>query len=118
MHKHKLVSFINWCPTGFKVHGNKSAVAARTHSKCVIKEAKKDAMLIANHCSTGNFFRKRIINRYKSLVDGKKDKMRHLYIENGMEQKEFDDALADLEQLCFDYQDVCDDGDSDDDESY
>jgi len=112
----KKVSFVEWCPTGFKVGLNEEPPAILDEDK--IAPSKKSIVMIGNNTAISRVFSERISKKYDLMYSQRA--FVHWYVGEGMEEGEFAEAREDLGFLEKDYLDVLseqatdeEDGDSD-----
>jgi len=116
--ENKKVSFVEWCPTGFKVGLNDQPAAVLADE--LIAPAKRNVVQIGNNTAISRVFSERVCKKY-DLMYGQRAFV-HWYVGEGMEEGEFAEAREDLGFLEKDYLDVLneeatdDEGNSDSDE--
>jgi tubulin alpha len=112
------VSFVEWCPTGFKIGLND--VPAVVLPEDDIGTAARNVTMIGNNTGIVRVFTDRIIRKYDLMYSQRA--YVHWYVGEGMEEGEFAEAREDIGFLEKDYLDVLQEQTSDevggDDEEY
>jgi len=106
------VSFVEWCPTGFKIGLNN--VPAATVENDVMASAVRNATMIGNNIAVNRVFTERLSKKYDMMYSQRA--YVHWYVGEGMEEGEFSEAREDLGFLEKDYLDVVSEQASDEEE--
>jgi len=106
------VSFVEWCPTGFKIGLNNVPAAAKEDDD--MAAATRNAVMIGNNIAVNRVFTERLSKKYDMMYSQRA--YVHWYVGEGMEEGEFSEAREDLGFLEKDYLDVVTEQASDEDE--
>jgi len=111
------VSFVEWCPTGFKIGLNNVPAAVVPKDDMALSE--RNAVMIGNNIAVNRVFVERLSKKYDMMYSQRA--YVHWYVGEGMEEGEFSEAREDLGFLEKDYLDVVTEQNSDeemDDEEF
>merc|ERR1719505_422661 len=106
------VTFVEWCPTGFKIGLNDTPAATPEGEADVMAPAARNVTMIGNNVAVSRVFTERITKKYDMMYSQRA--FVHWYVGEGMEEGEFSEAREDLGFPEKDYLDVVPEQASDD----
>eukprot|EP00494_Astrolonche_serrata_P006847 UN06872 len=106
------VSFVEWCPTGFKI-GMNNVPAAQVENDD-LAASPRNATMIGNNIAVSRVFSQRLSKKYDMMYSQRA--YVHWYVGEGMEEGEFSEAREDLGFLEKDYLDVVTEQNSDEED--
>lgn len=107
----KKVSFVEWCPTGFKVNMMNDSPSELLEDDLSMPQ--NNVFMVGNNTGIIRLFSERISKKYDLMYSERA--FVHWFIAEGMEEGEFDEAREDLGFLEMDYLDVLSEQTTDDD---
>jgi len=109
----KKVTFVEWCPTGFKVGLNEVPAAQLKGDEMALFD--RNVVMIGNNTAVSRIFSERISKKYDMMYSQRA--FVHWYVGEGMEEGEFAEAREDLGFLEKDYLDVLSEQATDEEEA-
>jgi tubulin alpha len=100
--KQKKVSFVDWCPTGFKIGLNSVIPNSIEDDDVAISD--KSVVMIGNNVAINRVFQERCAKKFDLMYSQRA--YVHWYVGEGMEEGEFNEARDNLEFLDKDYKEV------------
>jgi tubulin alpha len=104
------VTFVDWCPTGFKIGLNDTNVP-KLGEEDLMASVSKSVVMIGNNTAVSLVFTKRVNEKFDMMYAQRA--YVHWYVGEGMEEGEFGEAREDVGFLEKDYADVLSEQNSD-----
>jgi len=104
------VTFVDWCPTGFKIGLNDTNVP-KLGEEDLMASVSKSVVMIGNNTAVSRVFTKRVNEKFDMMYAQRA--YVHWYVGEGMEEGEFGEAREDVGFLEKDYADVLSEQNSD-----
>merc|ERR1712093_924276 len=111
MKRKNKITFVEWCPTGFKIGLNDEA--PETVKGDDMSDSPRNVVMIGNNVAVSRVFQQRLVAKFDLMYSQRA--FVHWYVGEGMEEGEFSEAREDLGFLEKDYLDVLSGGSSDED---
>jgi len=111
MKRKNKITFVEWCPTGFKIGLNDEAPETVVDDD--MADSPRNVVMIGNNVAVSRVFQQRLVAKFDLMYSQRA--FVHWYVGEGMEEGEFSEAREDLGFLEKDYLDVLSGGSSDED---
>merc|ERR1711907_496202 len=109
MKRKNKITFVEWCPTGFKIGLNDEA--PETVKADDMADSPRNVCMIGNNVAVSRVFQQRLVAKFDLMYSQRA--FVHWYVGEGMEEGEFSESREDLGFLEKDYLDVLSGGSSD-----